>query len=98
MRGDLLSSPVTDLGASPAPIGVSGCCFCAPRSMTTYHYINPSVMADKEKYIEEFREAVAILTDGKLDKRDIRAVVMLLGSLSGFASAAYLALQGLSVL
>lgn len=48
--------------------------------------------------LASLRQAVATLTDGKLDKRDIRATVTLLGSLAGLASAAYLALQGMGVL
>jgi hypothetical protein len=53
---------------------------------------------DTKSDIEKLQSAVAILTDGKLDKRDVQAVVTLLGALAGLASAAYLALQGLGIL
>ncbi len=48
--------------------------------------------------IADLRESLAVLTDGKLDRRDLRAVVTLLGALAGLGSAAVLALQGLGVL
>ena len=48
--------------------------------------------------IDKLKSAVAILTDGKLDKRDAQAVVTLLGALAGLASAAVLALQGFGIL
>ena len=55
-------------------------------------------MADTQKQLDSLREAVKTLSDGKWDKRDVTAVVSLLGALAGLASAAVLALQGLGVL
>lgn len=51
-----------------------------------------------QKDVENLKSAVAVLTDGKVDKRDAQAVVTLLGALAGLASGAYLLLQGFGIL
>lgn len=51
-----------------------------------------------DKEIGEIRAAVKTLSDGKWNKKDISAVVSLLGGVAGLASAAYLVLQGAGVL
>ncbi len=46
----------------------------------------------------ELRSAIATLSDGKWNKRDLTAVVTIFGALSGLVSGAALILQGLGVL
>ena len=51
-----------------------------------------------QEEIEDLKDAIATLSDGKLDRRDIMAVVSLLGALAGIASALVLAAQGAGIL
>jgi hypothetical protein len=48
--------------------------------------------------IDALKGAVAELADGQWNKRDISAVITILGSLAGLASAAFLSLQAAGIL
>ncbi len=58
------------------------------------------IMTDKTSsdHVADLQGAIAELTNGKLDKKDARALVTLLGAVAGLASAACLAAQALGVL
>ena len=48
--------------------------------------------------LDDLRAAVKILSDGKWEKRDVSAVITILGSLAGLASAAFLLAQQMGLL
>lgn len=48
---------------------------------------------DAKEEIENLKEAIAILTDGKVDRNDIAAAIQLVGSLAGLAALAWMAIE-----